>query len=92
MSTTTNYGLHLTDSDQENFMNWRKNLNDASGNSDMKIIDETLAIKADGITYDDSTGTIQLTSKGTPIGQPVEGGGGRWGEFSDLIPDEEPGE
>jgi len=89
MSTTPNYGLHLTDSDTERFIDWRQNLNGAQGDSDMKVIDETLAIKADGITYDDATGTIQLTSKGEPIGEPVEGGGGRWGELKDLIPDEE---
>lgn len=46
MSETANYGLHLTDSDQETFLNWRKKLN-GQNNSNMQKIDKALGEKAD---------------------------------------------
>lgn len=46
MSETANYGLQLTDSDQETFLNWREKLN-GQNNSNMQKIDKALGEKAD---------------------------------------------
>jgi len=46
MSETANYGLQLTDSDQETFLNWREKLS-GQNNSNMQKIDKALGEKAD---------------------------------------------
>lgn len=46
MSETANYGLQLTDSDQETFLSWREKLN-GQNNSNMQKIDKALGEKAD---------------------------------------------
>lgn len=46
MSETANYGLQLTDSDQETFLEWREKLN-GQNNSNMQKIDKALGEKAD---------------------------------------------
>lgn len=45
MSETTNYGLHLTDSDTEKFRDWREQMNGTS-DSNMIKIDTALGEKA----------------------------------------------
>ena len=44
MSETANYGLQLTDSDQETFLEWREKLN-GQNNSNMQKIDKALGEK-----------------------------------------------
>lgn len=80
MEETRHYRLAVTDDDQTRFIDWREALNSTT-RSNMTIIDEALAAKVDGYTYNPLDGTIQLTSQGNPVGDPILVEGTEWGSF-----------
>lgn len=47
MAETANYGLHLTDTSQEKFKEWREKMNSQNEDSNMQKIDKALGEKAD---------------------------------------------
>lgn len=87
-SQTPNYALPLENDDSVKFRDYRRDVNGTSENSAMNKIDSALAGKADEIEYNDEEGTLQLKSLGRPLGDAIEVGSGRWGDFEDLIPEQ----
>ena len=69
MAETTNYKLYLTDSDAIKFLEWREKLCGQT-DSNMTKIDAALALKADGLIYENNI--LRLTSGGIPIGEGFE--------------------
>ena len=84
MAETKNYKLSLETNDSTKFKQWRERINLGAG-SDMQKIEDALTGKADGCVYDEEAGTLQLTSLGEPITDPIEVGAGTWGAMDDLI-------
>ncbi len=76
MSKTTYFNLTLTAANETSmtFLEWRTLMNGTGSDSNMKLIDAALHSldekadgRADGFSYNTSTGVLQLTAGGTPI-------------------------